>query len=173
MHHLPDDSTPHFFQGQIHSHISRRPSALSRNGSGVTPHDSLHPSKMPPTGILRPTSTYSNSSHHLREAIREIVDDWDELSTFNDLDPVPPCPVTIDASDRERHQADYTRRTAYHEAVQELVRRMELGVDASVGDERYKEVKGKHDKFKVEWDEKEKGGPYSFQDGAPSWFVGS
>lgn len=117
--------------------------------------------------------TWYEGSHHLREAIREIVDDWDELSAYNKLDPVPPCPVTIDTAARERHQADYKRRMAYFEEVQELMWRMRLSGDGFVEADRYAEVKKMNDRFRAEWDEKVKGGPYPFQDGAPSWFVGS
>lgn len=117
--------------------------------------------------ILQASRTWYEGSDHLRESLIQIVDIWEKL------DLGVPCPVEFSDSERELHRAAYQRRTQYEAKVQELSRQMELGADGWVRSERFAEVQKMNRQLMAGWDEVAEGGPYPFQDGAPSYNVGS
>lgn len=117
--------------------------------------------------ILKASRTWYEGSDHLREALFRLRVVWEKLA------PGTPFPLQIDDAEWGRHCAAYERRTRYEARVEELERKMELEGDGWVKSERFGEVKRMNDELRAQWDEEVEGGPYPFQDGAPSWFVGS
>ncbi|KAI0704348.1 hypothetical protein BC835DRAFT_1316816 [Cytidiella melzeri] len=119
------------------------------------------------TPIERAARTWFEGSDHLRECIFQIIQNWDEIA------PGVSLPVEVDQAEWDSHQVAYTRRERYDARVKQLQRCLELDPDGWVSNERFEEVRGQNSKLMAGWDEDAEGGPYPFQDGAPSWFVKS
>ncbi|KAI0682065.1 kinase-like domain-containing protein [Cytidiella melzeri] len=119
------------------------------------------------TPIERAARTWYEGSDHLRECIFQIVQEWDEIA------PGVPLPVQVEQAEWDRHKAKYARREKYDTRVKQLQQDLGLDPDGWVSNERFEDVKALNVKLMAGWDEEAEGGPYPFQDGAPSWFVNS
>jgi hypothetical protein len=73
--------------------------------------------------------------------------------------------------DIERHHKEYARLKEYDERVSSIVKELKLEGDGWVSNERYEEVRERCDELQRDWDVVNTGGPFPFQDGAPSWFL--
>ncbi|OBZ65402.1 Altered inheritance of mitochondria protein 9, mitochondrial [Grifola frondosa] len=121
--------------------------------------------------VVLPTLSASRSwyegSHHLREALFRIRSEWADIA------PGVPLPVALEGIDWERHQLDYARKERYEARAADVARQLGLEGDGLIPSERYEQVKCMNEEQLAAWDEEVEGGPYPFQDGAPSFFVGS
>ncbi len=117
--------------------------------------------------VQRAARTWYEGIHHLRQCIFEILQQWDEIT------PGVPLPLNIDQDGWERHKATFARHEKYEARVQKLRKELDLDTDGWTSNENYEVAKERSMKLMAEWDEEVEGGPYPFQDGAPSWFGNS
>lgn len=117
--------------------------------------------------MIRAARTWFEGSHHLRQCIFDIVQQWDGIA------PGVPLPLDIDQDEWERHKASFPSRQKYDARVEQLREELSLDPDGWVSNEKYEATKEQSKWLESKWDEDMEGGPYPFQDGAPSWFVNS
>ncbi len=119
------------------------------------------------TPVQRASRTWCEGIHRLRQSIFEIICRWDEIA------PGMPLPLEVGQDEWERHQASFALQEKYEARIQMLRKELKLASDGWTPDENYEIAQEQSRKFMEEWNEEAEGGPYPFQDGAPSWFVGS
>lgn len=116
---------------------------------------------------LSASRSWYEGAHHLRQALFRILSSW------SDIAPDMPLPWLEDAVDWGQHRVEYARRMKYAARAGELAQTLGVDGDGWVPNGRYKEAKRMREEQLAAWDEEVEGGPYPFQDGAPSWFVRS
>ena len=109
--------------------------------------------------------TWYEGAHHLLQYLIEIQNNWDEIA------PGIPFPCLLDKQAMEQHQNEFARLKAYDDVVSRMAKELGVEGDGWVSNERYEEVKGKCDELQRHWDVDGNGGPFPFQNGAPSWFL--
>jgi len=116
--------------------------------------------------LLSASRTWYKGLHQLREIMYQIVEVWPEIASGA---PLPDC---VDVASLQRDHLEFSVRSdQYEENVASLSARLQIEQDGWISSERYEEVMKMNRKEKQEWDSEQMGGPYPFQDGAPSWFV--
>ena len=116
--------------------------------------------------LLSASKTWYEGLHQLREIMYQIVTVWPEIASGA---PLPDC---VDVASLERDHLEFSVRSEQYGAnVAALSARLQIDADGWVSNERYEEVMKMNRKEKLKWDSEQMGGPYPFQDGAPSWFV--
>ena len=118
---------------------------------------------LPP--LYSASRTWYEGAHHLFQYLVEMQERW------NDIAPGTPFPVRLPKQDIEQHHREYARLKAYDERVSSITKELKLEGDGWVSNERYEEVRGRCDELQRDWDVDNKGGPFPFQDGLPSWFL--
>jgi hypothetical protein len=113
------------------------------------------------------SSTWFQGSHLLRDHIFQCYLSW------NNIAPGIPFPFSVDPNDLQRHREEHRRLEIYNQRIEQTSRQLGIEGDGWVTGERYEEVKKASEELMRGWDTETAGGPYPFQDGAPSWFVGS
>ena len=83
----------------------------------------------------------------------------------------PPCPSSLSPEEIEKATEEYERQRRYQDEVDAIRASLEIHHDGWVAADRYKEVKEACCRLHNAWDDVEAGGPYPFQDGAPSAVV--
>ncbi|KAI0340144.1 hypothetical protein BDW22DRAFT_1360672 [Trametopsis cervina] len=116
---------------------------------------------------LRAARSWYEGAEYVRDCVYQIGFAWEEIA------PDAPLPIVMVKAEWDVHNEAYKRRVKYDARVQELARQMNIEMDGWVANDRYEEVRAMNARFMAEWDDEVEGGPYPFQDGAPSWFVGS
>ena len=80
----------------------------------------------------------------------------------------PPCPFNFSPEEIEKAIKGFEERREYRNVVDEIGALLGIHHDGWVEANRYEEVKETCHKLRMAWDIAEAGGPYPFQDGAPS-----
>ncbi|KAI0337269.1 hypothetical protein BDW22DRAFT_1340185 [Trametopsis cervina] len=151
-------------QALIHQYYQTLVKQSSRWNYAVHLYPFLHHIR---ASTLYAARTWYQGPENIRESLFQIASAWDKMA------PGVPFPLKIDEAEMERHVVAYARREKYSSRVEELRRLMNMEADGWVSDEDFETAKAMNDKLKASWDAEVEGGPYPFQDGAPSWFVGS
>jgi hypothetical protein len=119
--------------------------------------------------VMRPlyssSRTWYEGARHLVQCLIAMQASWNEIA------PGEAFPVQWDEQDIERHSREYPLLKAYDDRVSSLAKELELEGDGWVSNERYEEVRAKYDQLRKSWDINNYGGPFPFQDGAPSWYL--
>ena len=83
----------------------------------------------------------------------------------------PPCPFNLSPEEIEKAIEEYERWGRYRDDVDTIEALLEIHHDGWVATDRYEEVKAACGELHKAWDCVEAGGPYPFQDSAPSCIV--
>jgi len=115
--------------------------------------------------LLSASRTWHEGLHYLREVMYQIVLVWPKIASGAAL---PHC---VDVASLERDHLAFQHLEEYERNVARLSDRLQLRSDGWVANERYDEVMKLNEEKWEKWDSRQMGGPYTFQDGAPSWAV--
>ena len=118
--------------------------------------------------IVEPLYTVSQSwnvgLHVIRYWLARTQQDWLDI-----LGPdAPPCPLDLPPEEVEKVVKEYERWGRYEDEVDEIKALLNMHPDGWVEAGKYKDVRKICDELHAAWDSAEAGGPYPFQDGAPS-----
>ncbi|KAH7889320.1 kinase-like domain-containing protein [Phlebopus sp. FC_14] len=115
--------------------------------------------------IYSASRTWYEGPHHLRQMLLDLHGAWEGIA------PGVPYPVSWDADEIARHREEYPKLMEYEDRIAQVVKGLQLEGDGWVTNERFDDVKRRNTKIIKNWNPKELGGPYPFQDGGPSWFL--
>jgi len=105
--------------------------------------------------------------HVVRYWLARIQRRWSDI-----LGPdAPPCPFNLSPEEIEKAMEEYEQWMEYRGGVDQIVALLGVHHDGWVATDRYDEAKEACHKLRTIWDSREAGGPYPFQDGAPSDIV--
>ena len=105
--------------------------------------------------------------HVIRYWLAQIQRRWSDI-----LGPdAPPCPFNLSPEEFEKAAEEHERWRRYRDEVDAIEALLEIHHDGWVAADRYEGVKVACCELRKAWDSVEAGGPYPFQDGAPSCII--
>jgi hypothetical protein len=119
-------------------------------------HPNIHAMLEP---LYLATRTWHDGLHGLRHWLVHVKRTWPRIAGTNVT-----CPLEFSEDEMARFEEEYERAAAYERRVREL----SVQSGGLVSNERFEEVKRWSQGMMASWDERVTGGPYPFQDGAPS-----
>ena len=105
--------------------------------------------------------------HAIRYWLARIQQRWPDILGSD----APPCPLNLSPEEIEKATKEYEQWRIYRDQVDEIEAQLEIHHDGWVAIDRYEEVKQACHKLRKAWNSTEAGGPYPFQNGAPSTIV--